>query len=78
MHVSTIESYFQGRIGKVEAVSGLEVVVIFDQTNAIEVRALFSPLLFDVCALVTAIVSDRASSPQMLKMSNVTMYTPRD
>jgi hypothetical protein len=43
---------WQGRIGKVEAVSGLEVLVAFDQTNAIEVRALFTrPCFARACIL---------------------------
>lgn len=45
-----IEGSGQGRIGKVDAVSGVDVLVIFEQTNAHE----------------------------MLKMKNLTMFTPRD
>jgi hypothetical protein len=40
----------------VDAVSGLDVVVVFDQTNAIEVRALFQ--FFPLRAVRIAIVSD--------------------
>jgi hypothetical protein len=36
--------FVQGRIGKVEAVSGIDVIMVFEQTNSETVCILFPPL----------------------------------
>jgi hypothetical protein len=43
---------FQGRIARIDAVSGMDVVVVFEQTSALEVRPFSRHLL--MCLLFVA------------------------